>query len=101
MRVTLWCPLLSKYVLTQTLRHKVKLNLNSEFYFSLTGCINNAKEPNLPYYLHIVGGKDEFMPFPRACARSEIQTASAKIWTGVSDFISYNDNLYTNCITLK
>ena len=30
--------------------------LNSEFSFSLTGCLIKAKEPDLPHYLPLVGG---------------------------------------------
>ena len=41
--------------------------LNSEFSFSLSSCIIKAKEPSLPYYLPIGGGRIiEFIPFPSA-----------------------------------
>ena len=33
-----------------------------------------------------------FIPFLRALARSEMQTASSRIWTGVADSISCDDN---------
>ena len=42
-------------------------DLNSRFSFSWIGCITEAKEPSLFYYL-IVGGekRNGFMPFLRA-----------------------------------
>ena len=40
--------------------------LNSEFSFSQTSCHTKAKEPSLPYYLPIAGGRIiGFIPFPR------------------------------------
>ena len=48
---------------TRSIFKQSKAGLNSEFFFPQTGCLTKAKEPNLPYYLPIVGGrKDGFMP---------------------------------------
>ena len=46
-----------------------------KFFFSQTSCLIEAKEPSLPYYFPIAGGRtDGFMPFPEALAQSERQT---------------------------
>ena len=37
---------------------------------------------------------DGFMPFKRALAWSEMQTASSRIWTLITDSISYIDQLF-------
>ena len=37
------------------------------------------------------------MPFLRAFARSEMQTALSKIWPRVSDSISNDNNCYVKC----
>ena len=64
--------------------------------FTFTSCQTNAKEISLSYYSLITGRRtDGFMPFPRALAQSEMQTASSRIWTWVAYTISYNDNYYT------
>ena len=39
-----------------------------------------------------------FMPLPRALTRSETQTDSSRIWTRVTDSISYNDKRYYSII---
>ena len=66
-----------------------------QFPLSWTGCLANSKEPSLPYYLSIARERrDGFMHFPKALAQSEIQTASTRIWTQVTDSISYDDNHY-------
>ena len=70
-----------------------KAGLNLEFSFLLTDCLAKAKEPSLSYYLSLVVEKrDRFMSFLRALAWREKQTASLKIWTLHTKFISYNDN---------
>ena len=52
---------------------------HSEFFFSYTGCLIKDREPSLSYYLPVVGGRSGgFMPFPRALAISEVQTASSR-----------------------
>ena len=60
-----------------------------------------AKEPSLPYNLMIAGKRrDEFIPFQRVLAQSEMQTALSRIWTWVTDSISFNDNHYALCASL-
>ena len=55
--------------------------LISEFSFSLTGYLTQAKESILPYHLPIAKGRiDGFMPFP-----SETRTTSSRIWTRGTD----------------
>ena len=34
------------------------------------------------------------MPFPRALAQNEMQTASSIIWIWITDWISHDDNRY-------
>ena len=47
----------------------------------------------LLYYIPLTGRRrDRFMPFPRALIQDEKQTTSSRIWTLLSDSISYNDN---------
>ena len=58
-----------------------KGGLNSEFFFSLTGCLAKVKESIRPNYLSTVRGegrKNGFMPFPRVL-ESETETASSII----------------------
>ena len=94
-----------EYACTQPLLHhgqdvaqgqffkRSKAGVNSEFFFSETGCLTKAKGSNLPYYLPIAGGRnDGFIPFLMTSAWSETQTASSMIRTPVADFISYDDN---------
>ena len=58
-----------------------KASFNPKFSFSLTSCLTKAKEPSLSYYLPTAGGRaDVFMPFRRTLARSEMQTASSKLF---------------------
>ena len=80
---------------TSRMWYKVKYS-RFEFSFSfLTNCLIKAKEINLPYYLHIAfewGRGDEFMPFQRALTHNETQTATSKIWTSVTDLISFDYN---------
>ena len=54
--------------------------LNSEFFFSYTSCLKKAKEPSLPNYLAIAGGRIiGFIPFPRVLMLCEMQSASSRI----------------------
>ena len=70
--------------------------LNSEFSFSKTSRLTKAKEPSLPYYLPIAGGRIiGFIPFPRVLVLCEMQSVSSRIWTRVAVSISYDDNHYT------
>ena len=41
------------------------------------------------------------IPFPRALAQIEMQTASSSIWTWITDSISYNDNPYPKCASYE
>ena len=44
------------------------------------------------------------MPFPRAFARNETQTANSNIWIQIANSISYHSNRYTEratCILLS
>ena len=80
---------------TRSIFQRSKPCLNSNFSFSSTGCLTKAKEVSLLYSLPKVNGStDGFMPFPRALAWSEKQINSSRIWTRVTDFISYNGNCY-------
>ena len=75
--------------------------LNSEFSFSLTGCIVKAEEPNLSYYLPIAGEKIiRFIHFPRVLA-CEMQAVSLRIWTCVTVSISYDVNHHITAHTHK
>ena len=58
-----------------------KAQLNSEFTFSSTGCLINAKTFSLCYYLLIA----RLLLFPIVLARSETQISSCKVWTRVAD----------------
>ena len=58
-------------------------------------CLINVKEPCLPYYLSIVGGRIVgVIHFPRVLVQCEIQTASFRIWTRLVS-ISNCDSDYT------
>ena len=62
--------------------------LKSEFSFSCTGYLNNARVHCLINYLSIDGGRIYgFMHFPRALARSDVQTPSFWIWTLIANSI--------------
>ena len=53
-----------------------------------------VKKPSLPY-LPIAGKiTDGFVPVLSALVISEMLTALSRIWTWVTDFISYGDNSY-------
>ena len=69
------------------------VGLNSEFSFSLTGCLTKAKESCV--LLPLVGGKpNRFIFFWRALVRSETQTVLTRIWTRVANSIPYDYNRY-------
>ena len=67
------------------------------FSFSKTGCLANTVESSLPNYLPIAGGRREdwIMPFQMTLAQGETLATTSRIWTEVTDFISYDDNRYT------
>ena len=66
--------------------------MNSEFSFSWTSCFTKAKEPGLPCYLPIAGGRIfGFIPFPRVLVLCEMQSVSSGIRTRVAVSISYDD----------
>ena len=46
-------------------------------------------------------GEHRYVPFPAPLVRSERQTVSGRIWTRVTDSISYNDIHYTKCVSTK
>ena len=66
--------------------------LNWEFSFSKTGRLAKTKELSLSYYLPIAAGEDMDLCLSRELARSEMQTASSRIWTRIACSISYHDN---------
>ena len=73
--------------------------LNSELCFFYTGCHCKVKEPNLPNYLLIGGGRIiGFMTFPRVLAQCEMQTALSRIWTQITASILFSDDHYTTSI---
>ena len=73
-----------------------KVGLNLQFSFSWTGCLIKAKEHSLLYYFSVAGceRKNEIIVFPRAFPWSEKQIDFSRIWTQITHFISYNDNLH-------
>ena len=76
--------------------HKVNfLKLNTVGLYSdflLDGSHTRVKEPRLPYYLLITGGRlVGFMSFINVLAQSKLQTALSRIWTWVAYLIS-SDN---------
>ena len=77
-----------------------KAGLNSEFSFSSTGCL--AKNPICPIIRQSLEKKMRWIDvFLKAWGQSEMQTAFSRVWTWVSDSISYNDDHYAKCISLK
>ena len=73
--------------------------MNTEFFFSNTGCLTMAKETSLQYYLPIAGERIiGFIPFPRILVLYEIHLVSSWILTCVAVPISYDDNHYTTGI---
>ena len=68
----------------------------NKFSFPSTGFPIMAKESSLPNYLPTTGERIVgFIPFPRVLSLCDMQTASSKIRTRVTDSISYDDNQYT------
>ena len=56
----------------------------------------NQNEPSLFNDLAVTGGRiSRFMTFPKTLARSETQAVLSRIWTQITDSISY-DNRYAN-----
>ena len=54
---------------TRSIFKQSKVGLNSQFSFSLIGCLTKVKEPNLPYYLYIAGKEKKWIhSIPRALA---------------------------------
>ena len=85
---------------TQPLHHEQNetqgqyLKSYSWFKFTFPSCLTKTGEPSLPYYLSLAEGKrDGFISFPRALVQSEADLS--RIWTWVTNSISYNDNYYT------
>ena len=71
----------------------------AEFSFSKTGCLTKIKGLSLPgYFLHS-SGKNRFMPFPMRLAQSEMQTASSRFWTCISNSISFDENCYVEHVS--
>ena len=56
----------------------------------------NAKESIL-LFSHSWEENRWSMPFPRALARSETETASSRIWSWVIDYASFDGNAYARC----
>ena len=92
---------------TRRVRHKVNFKrsltgLSSEFSFSLTSCLTKAEEPSLPYYLPITVGRIiGFIPFQWVLVLWERQLVWSKIWTRVTQSISYDGNHYTTSASLR
>ena len=79
--------------------------MNLEFSLSYLSKLNNRVCPTI---LVIAGGggwvsgrRDAFMPFQRALARKETQTASFSIRTRATDFISDNDKHYSKDVSSR
>ena len=83
--------------------HWIVIDLSWNFSISVAGYQAKVKEPGLPYYLPIDGGKiDEFIPFPRVIIwQYGMRIASFKIWNRVTVSISYDDNHYTTSASQK
>ena len=80
---------------TRSIFQQSTAGLNSKFTFYI-GCLTKAKETSLIYYFSRTGGRtDGFIPLARAFTQSEMQTASSRIWTWVTNLIFYDNNLYT------
>ena len=70
--------------------------LRSEFSFSWTGCRSKTKEFRSLYNLPIAAGKTHgFIFFLNWFTRRKIGIALSRIWTSVSNSISYENNVYT------
>ena len=78
--------------------------MNTEFFFSKISCITKAKKHSLAYYVAIARWllrRDGCIPFPRAFALYETQTASSLIRTWVADFIYNDDDRYAKLASLS
>ena len=56
-----------------------------------------AKEHSLLYYWTIAGEgwrTDQIIPYLMSLLRNEKQTATSRVWTRITDSISYEDTLY-------
>ena len=82
-------------VCTGRMQHKFNFKrsltgLKTEISFSLTNCLMKAKEPSIPYYLHlawrIIIGLISFVGVLELC---EMQIASSRNWTRVDVTISH------------
>ena len=87
------------------MQHKVNSlsrGLNSEFSFSETSCRTKVKEPSLPNYLPIAGGRIIWcILFSGLAALGKMQTSSPRIWTQAIWSISYDDNPYTTSVCMS
>ena len=73
--------------------------LEFRFSFSQTGCPTKAKEPSLPEYLPLAGGRIiGFMTLPRVLCK--MKSTSSMIWTHVAESISHDDNYYTTATSV-
>ena len=93
-----------KFVFTQPLHHRqdvtqgqffsgVQVVLNLEFPFCKSVAMTRLKSLVYPTnYPQLEETRDELMSFLKALAESQIQTTSSKIWTQVSNSISYDNN---------
>ena len=78
----------------------IKAGLKSVFSFSYTSFLTKAKEPSLSNYLLIVRRTAAgFLPFLRALSRNGTQAVSFKIWTWVTDSISYDEDLWAKYVS--
>ena len=81
-----------EFVFTQLLHHRWnKTGLNSVFLL-----LAKAKEPCIPYYLPIAVGGIWIHGF-LSRARMQSETASFRIWSQVTDFISLDNDHYVEC----
>ena len=70
-------PVYSAVPADQSILKQILAGLNLEFSFFKTVCYTKVKEPSLPYYLPITGGRiARCIPFPRVFALCEMQTAT-------------------------
>ena len=90
---------------TNRMQHKVTFKrnltgLNSEFSIAKTGYHTRVKEPSLPHFLWIAGGKIVgCIPSPGVLVLWEMQMALSSIWTRITISISYNVNHFTTNIS--
>ena len=83
-----------KQDVTQSIFKQSMVGVNSKFSY-LTGCLIKTNEPSLLFYLSIDEERtDVFMTFPMALLQSEMRTAWSRIWTQLSNLISYDNSYY-------